>query len=91
MDSERAMTRLPDDLGALSPSESAMAAARIPDRLAMAENDQPLADPDAALRAYLDAEDVRMGNYGARIADDCFCKGCGRRGVVGLCSACERS
>ncbi len=33
--------------------------------------------------------DVRAWNAGARIADDCFCDCCGRRGVLGLCGACS--
>ena len=28
-------------------------------------------------------------NAGARIADDQFCSGCGKRGVVGLCGTCQ--
>lgn len=28
-------------------------------------------------------------NEGARIADDCFCKGCGARGYVAYCPHCH--
>ena len=37
------------------------------------------------------AEEVRKANLGARIADDCFCQCCGKRGIVGTCSTCERA
>lgn len=33
---------------------------------------------------------TRRYNAGARIADDCFCSGCGKRGVVGFCSVCSQ-
>lgn len=28
-------------------------------------------------------------NAGARIADDCYCSSCGKRGVIGMCGTCE--
>ncbi len=28
-------------------------------------------------------------NKGARIADDYFCGGCGKRGIVGTCATCS--
>lgn len=28
-------------------------------------------------------------NRGARLADDCFCQGCGKRGIVGRCPRCQ--
>lgn len=42
-------------------------------------------------RERLAERDRTLGNYGARIADDCFCSSCGKRGVVGLCRTCEGS
>ncbi len=35
--------------------------------------------------------DVAARNAGARIADDCFCQVCGRRGYRGTCPTCERA
>lgn len=35
-------------------------------------------------------EPVSPHNQGARIADDCFCSGCGRRGFRFTCPACSR-
>ena len=53
-----------------------------------------------ALRSLSDAPKFSIGaeiarvtaqwNQGARIADDCFCRGCGRRGIQGYCQNCER-
>lgn len=33
--------------------------------------------------------DPCMANIGARVADDCACPSCGRRGYRGLCGACR--
>lgn len=76
------------DVGQLSRSEAAMAAERFPERLAMAENDQPILPPDVL--AELEEMDRRLGNAGARIADDCFCPSCGARGFVYRCRTCAR-
>lgn len=84
------MTAREIDVGQLSRSEAALAAERFPERLAMAENDQPILSPDVL--AELEEMDRRLGNGGARLADDCFCSFCGRRGVNGpTCPTCERS
>ena len=36
------------------------------------------------------AKAAEQWNQGARVADDCFCRGCGRRGIQGYCQNCER-
>ena len=48
--------------------------------------------PDDEEQARLAEWDARMGALGARVADDCFCECCGRRGALGrFCPTCERS
>ena len=35
-------------------------------------------------------DEIAKYNAGARIADDCFCAGCGSRGYRTYCPSCER-
>ena len=43
-----------------------------------------------AWRVPMLPDETREWNAGARIADDCFCRGCGARGYLTLCPRCQR-
>lgn len=50
------------------------------------------AEDEAVLAQHLRNEMAKMRrdhNAGARVADDCHCQGCGKRGVRGYCGNCQ--